>query len=180
MLRRELDNQLGIASSLNSLGQLAGQVGAYEEAKELLEESLVLCRELGHRHHIASILTNLGSVTDTLGLYTEARKLYTEALTLFRDLDHKESVADGLSAIAELLSKTNNHEASVQLFAASQSLYKHLEVPLNPSVKAEIEQSLKSIREAMGKDFSTLWKTGKQLSMNEAVELALSSSQTST
>ena len=43
----------GVSANLNSLGNIAKEVGHYEAARELHEESLVIKRELGDRQGLA-------------------------------------------------------------------------------------------------------------------------------
>jgi tetratricopeptide (TPR) repeat protein len=68
--------------SLNSLGNIARNQGAYEEAKQHHTESLQIRKELGDKRGISDSLNNLGVIAEQQGNYEEARQLYNESLKI--------------------------------------------------------------------------------------------------
>jgi predicted ATPase/DNA-binding CsgD family transcriptional regulator len=81
-IRRELGDQMAIATSLNGLGLVAFYVGEYETSWQLHEESLAIRRTLGDTLGIGNSLSNLGSVATARGDFTRAWDLNTEALAV--------------------------------------------------------------------------------------------------
>jgi tetratricopeptide (TPR) repeat protein len=74
------------AEALSGVGVLARNQSDYEQAREWLEESLVLQRELGDEKGTADMLINLGTVALDRGDYPRARALFDESLSLRREL----------------------------------------------------------------------------------------------
>ena len=60
-IQRSLGDRLGIAASLNNLGNVATIQGDYSAARALYEESLTIKRELGDRRGTGISLQNLVS-----------------------------------------------------------------------------------------------------------------------
>ncbi len=81
-LRRAMDDRLGIATSLNGLGLLAGYAGDYAGARSLHEEALALRRDLGDRQGLGNSLSNLGNIASNEGNYDQSRALHEEALAV--------------------------------------------------------------------------------------------------
>ncbi len=81
-LRRAMDDRLGIATSLNGLGLLAGYAGDYAGARALHEEALALRRDLGDRQGLGNSLSNLGNIASNEGNDDQARALHEEALAV--------------------------------------------------------------------------------------------------
>jgi eukaryotic-like serine/threonine-protein kinase len=90
-LRREHDptNALSIANSLNRVAKVHYGNGRLQDARDLLEQVLVLHRDaLGPDHpSVASLAHNQGGVLATLGHNAEALELFTEAIRI-REATH--------------------------------------------------------------------------------------------
>lgn len=68
-------------------------MGFYDEARKLLEESLVTSQEYGLQREIAQTLMTLGNIDALLGNYDSATTRYEEVLKIWRDLDDKKNIA---------------------------------------------------------------------------------------
>ena len=88
---------LGIATSLNNLGEVMLELGDRPAARALLEESLAIKRALGDRRGIAISLGNLGTLARLQGDYAAAQTLYEESLALRQELGDRLGIAIMLS-----------------------------------------------------------------------------------
>ncbi|MGB3480018.1 MAG: tetratricopeptide repeat protein [bacterium] len=68
-------------------------MGFYDEARKLLEESLVISQEYGIQREIAQTLMTLGNIDAILGDYDNATTRYEEVLKIWRDIDDKKNIA---------------------------------------------------------------------------------------
>jgi predicted ATPase len=102
-LRRTLNDSLGLAASLNSLGALHYRQHDYRQAQQLFEESLALRRQGGQRHALANPLNNLGLTALALGEYTRAETLFEECLALYREMENKAYTAMALYNLGTVL-----------------------------------------------------------------------------
>jgi predicted ATPase len=92
-LHRELNDDWGIANSINNLGIMALRDRDYLGARTLYEESLAIWRKLGNQRAIALSLANLGNVADLLGEYDSAHAFYADSLDVFKQLKDERGVA---------------------------------------------------------------------------------------
>jgi len=93
----------GIASVARStLADLAAQRGAYPQAAELLEQSLVLRRRLGDRRNIANALLGLARIEFLRSEPERAYRLAEEGLELAREVADTWSIALGTGTLGLL------------------------------------------------------------------------------
>jgi predicted ATPase len=83
-------------------GQLCGFMGRYEEAKALLDESLLIARDLGDRFRIAQALQPLAMTASGLGDLAAARRYVEEAVELARELGDKHEFTTAINGLAQL------------------------------------------------------------------------------
>jgi predicted ATPase/DNA-binding winged helix-turn-helix (wHTH) protein len=83
---RELDDQWGIAASLNALAVATRDRGNFDEAESYFEKSLACWRTLPDPLSTARCLHNLANAAKMQGDYARAKTALTEATTIFQDL----------------------------------------------------------------------------------------------
>jgi predicted ATPase/class 3 adenylate cyclase len=96
------------ALAFNSCGNLACQLGRYEEATQHYEQSLAFRRQLGDERGIAATLNNLGNVYLHQRNHEKAEPLFREALAYFRKLDDQRGVAACLNNLASVRNAKND------------------------------------------------------------------------
>jgi non-specific serine/threonine protein kinase len=101
--RRRLDDRIGIAASLDSLGAIADATGDLTQALVHLRESLAIRRELGDRWAIAVSLNNVGVATDNAGDFEPARAYHEESLAIRRELGEPAGIAGSLNNLGSTL-----------------------------------------------------------------------------
>jgi predicted ATPase/DNA-binding CsgD family transcriptional regulator len=92
-IRRTLDDDQALATSLNGLGLIAYYQGRYDDARRLHEESLSLRRRLGDTQGIGNSLSNLGNVAMAIGDFAGARELHEAALAVRRERGDTDAAA---------------------------------------------------------------------------------------
>ncbi len=80
MIKQELRDKSGMASTLHQMGILAQQTGDMVEARRLYRESLKIEKELGDKSGMAVTLHRRGMMAEDTGDLGEARRLYGESL----------------------------------------------------------------------------------------------------
>jgi predicted ATPase/DNA-binding SARP family transcriptional activator len=81
----ESDDVRGLV--LYCMGNIAYALGEYGKARQLYEESLILCQEMGYQLGVATIQNYLGDVALAIGEHEEARKRHWTALGMFREMN---------------------------------------------------------------------------------------------
>lgn len=173
-LRQEMGDKRGISYSLNNLGKVSYSLGVYYQAQKFYEQSLVLSRELGNKRGIADSLSNLSSVRIEQGDYEHAWKFYQESLTLWRELGNKLGVLYSIVGLAEIAGVKNNHKNAVYLLGFVESAPKSILSVFESDELKRYQHTIKMLHEKLSdKEFNEYWEEGKNLSLDEAVELAL-------
>jgi predicted ATPase/transcriptional regulator with XRE-family HTH domain len=173
-LRREQGDGWAIRVSLNNLGYLASVEGDNKRAREYFAECLDLSRAQGDTHGVARSLLNLGDVVSALGDVTGAHALMAEALALLQTLGSRDGVVDSIEGIARALAAEGQPRHAACLLGAASSLRVALHDPLRPSQRAEYEQAVAALRQALGvKAFDAAWAEGAALSIEQAIAAAL-------
>jgi predicted ATPase/DNA-binding CsgD family transcriptional regulator len=75
-----------LGMSLMAGGDVAMELGAYDKARVLLNESLALAQEAGDAFRIAHTFNTLGDLARYQGNYTEAKSYYEKSVALLREI----------------------------------------------------------------------------------------------
>jgi predicted ATPase/DNA-binding XRE family transcriptional regulator len=125
-IRRELDDQPGIAAVLNNLGNMASVQGDDAAARRLLGESIAIKRELGDRWAIANSLSNVGLVLLNQGDYAAARALHVESLAVSRDLGDRRYIAISLHNLGRVALAEGDYTGASTLLVESLAVSREL------------------------------------------------------
>ena len=78
---------------------------------------------------------------------------------------------DGLAMVAAQL---DQYQRGVQLFGAAQALREHMGTVVHPVDRAEYDQHLALLQEALGEAaFTTAWEVGRAMTADDAIAYAL-------
>jgi len=168
---RRIDQQWGAARALLGLGDLARFRNHPGEAHGWYVEALATLREIGARPEIARCLAGLGRVAMDLGAIEQARRHLTRSLRLSHATGARIGVARGLEAFAALTGHEGRPELAVQLAAAATVLRET--AGLRPLSGARVEAYLAPARRLGDAAVARLWASGRALTTEDAVALAL-------
>ncbi len=168
---RRIDQQWGAARALLGLGDLARFRNHPGEAHGWYVEALAILREIGARPEIARCLAGLGRVAMDLGAFEQARRHLTRSLRLSHATGARIGVARGLEAFAALTGHEGRPELAVQLAAAAAALRETAGLP--PLSGARVEAYLAPARRLGDAAVARLWASGRALTSEAAVALAL-------
>jgi predicted ATPase/class 3 adenylate cyclase/DNA-binding CsgD family transcriptional regulator len=172
---RDAGDKQGVAWALGNLGRLLRTVGAYGRATAMLGESLFVCRAIGDQWGVAWALGNLGRVALAQHDYQRATALFEENLVLCRDLAGRERrVPYALHYLGVVALELGHTERAARLFGAADAVRERVGRPPSPQDLAEHERQLAGLRRALGAErFATAWDGGRALSIDQAIEYAL-------
>jgi DNA-binding NarL/FixJ family response regulator len=170
---RRLDDRRGISHALNGLGWIATAQGDHAGARALLGEALTGFRALADERGIADCLVHLGWALQAQGQTLEARRLLRESLGIAWDLRDRTLFAEALDTCATSLLAEHDARGAACLLAAAQAQREIVGVRLSPSVLAEVETELASIRARIGDQaFAEAWAHGSAMSPEQAIAQA--------
>jgi predicted ATPase len=157
------------------IGRVAYYQAEYAKAKSLLEESLRICREIGTKAaEIAFPLAFLSDIALAQGDVAAAQSMLREGLTLIYHEHDRYAISLILPHCASLAAIRGQHMHAVQLVAAGHSLYQSLKLNLPPNDQEAFDAPLATACPFLSTgDFAQAWAAGAQMTMAEAVVLAL-------
>lgn len=174
-MHRQMNDKRGIAPALEELGTIALVQGDHARAKELHYEFLALSNELGDRLGIAYAYRHLGLREAYAGDYALASKYLTDSLTAHRELWNPRGIAECLEGLAAVSAAKNNSSRATRLLGAASAARTSVGAPLPPSERPAIDRYVASLRQTLGDAAFTLaWSEGQALSLDDAVQFALS------
>ena len=177
-LYRDAGDRWGAAGALIGLASASHLQSDARRAAVLLTESLSLYRDVGDQRSAALAALYLADVLSDDDDLTQAAVHYREALAEFATLGDRDRVAEGLSKLGRVMVREGAFEPAAKLLGAVSALEPDDEpsaVEGSPQITGP-DGELNAIREAMGEDaFTAVWDAGRALSLEAAVEVALSS-----
>jgi predicted ATPase/DNA-binding CsgD family transcriptional regulator len=180
VLARQSKDKLLIAFLLSNLGELAHDQGEDGRAIAGFEEALPLLQELGAKHTSSLIKRILGDIARTQGDLVQAASHFHESLKLSRELGDMYSLAQSLTGLARIIAAAGEPQVATRLFASVESLRKAVDLTLPLAERPRYDQELDALRSALGEaDFAQAWAAGQRMTLEQAVDVAQSTSVTS-
>ncbi len=182
-MAREAGDAFRIGLTLTGLGYMALLQGDHERATARCAESLALARELGSAgvELIPENLINLGLAARDRGDHEQAKASFEEALVMSRDVGRKPSIVNALEGMASLAGALGEAARTARLWGAAEASREVIGVVLAPGERALHEPYLAAARSQQGE---AVWEEtlaeGRTISLEEAVEYALSEHETAT
>jgi len=144
-------------------------------ACERLAEAVELCRQLGFRSLGARTLYLLAVARVEMGDLKSARTALAEALTTSFELADYWIIAQDIGAFAGLAAKTGQHPRALQLAGFQNAYSRAHEFSVPPIMRLKFESWIEPARKAVGSAATRLSEEGEHLTIDQAVNLALSS-----
>ena len=184
-LCREVGYTYRLPAFLLSLGYHLMREGDYERGAALNEEASALCRERGYKMGLQYALDNLGWAALLRGDHERARTSYEESLTLCKELGDKMIASESLEGLACVTRAEGEVERAARLFGATEALRETLReavaYQLSPEEEAWREPYLATTRSQLDEAaWQAAWAEGRAMSMEQAIEYALSAEEPST
>ncbi len=136
-MQQQLDDQIGVATSLSNLGIVANILGQHDQARNLYNQSLATRRRLGDHQGIAETLNNLGSLEEDLGHYTAAAALYAESVAAYTTVGDRWGAASARNNLGLIKTKQHDYSAAQTLHRQSLQTMHELQDRLGISLALE-------------------------------------------
>jgi predicted ATPase/DNA-binding NarL/FixJ family response regulator len=120
---RESGPPFYLGMALIAQGDLAIELGYYDAARELLDESLSLAREAGDAFRIAHTLNTLGDLGRCQNDYVEAQSAYEKSAVLLRQLDARHDLASILRNLGRTCLHVGDVERAHAMFSESLAIH---------------------------------------------------------
>jgi predicted ATPase/Tfp pilus assembly protein PilF len=175
-ISRKLGDKSHVARQLDQLGQVLRFQAKFKRANVVHEEGLALAREMNLNHVVASILHEMGHIAAVQGQMKEAVDLFEKCLTLNRELGNQAGVLDCLAGLADVARMGRQLEKATRLLGAAEAMFEADDVPDRGFVEnADYSRIVHAVESKLEDTaFATAWEKGRSLSMEEAIDLAMS------
>jgi DNA-binding NarL/FixJ family response regulator len=153
-----------------------------EQAEPRLEEALALFRDLGDVWSIAQCLIALGLIPLSQGDSERAAVLFEESLLHQRELKYKTAILYGLAGMAGVATLRGQPVRVAKLFGALEALREEIGLSRASLALAlyDGEGYLTTARTELGEAaFEAAWSEGQAMTLEEAIEYALSKEEES-
>jgi hypothetical protein len=157
------------------LARLAFNRGELSEAKKHADLMLDLHREMGDQLSVTGHQTAMAHVARQMGNHKEALTLYRETLPDWQKIGHRGAVAHQLECFAFIARAQEQGERAVKLMSAAGALRAASSSARTPQEQIEYDREVAGLRAGMDeKTFDMLWAEGQSMTMEQAVEFAMS------
>ncbi|MDQ3020069.1 MAG: tetratricopeptide repeat protein [Bacteroidota bacterium] len=172
----ELGNKFAIARTLSNLGNIHYLKNDFEKAQSLLADSLDLAKEIESKLIILDSIVNLGQLALGKGEVSAAKLYFIESLNLQKESPDFQLLISGLIGIAAVKLCEGKPEASAKIISVVRSKLESTGTGLEKSSEILYEKTIDGIKQEIGNDKTIAeMEKGKEISLDDAVELALSS-----
>jgi hypothetical protein len=157
------------------LGMEARFQGRFDEARERFVPLLAAFHEMGDQHRTNMIHSECAHMQRLEGHHDKAKSMYGETILEWQRLGHRAAVANQLECFAFIAKNHEQSERAIKLLGAAESLREHIQINMSPMERVEYEREVNDLKTNMDeKLFTALWAEGRSLTMERAIQLALS------
>lgn len=129
---RRLHDPQPLAQALELLGRVHQAQGRLTEAKESMQESLVLRQSLDEKKEIGISLRNLSNLSRLMGKFEAAEEQIGQSIGIFTELKDIEQLALAVHTLHGIMVYGGKFAESVRLFEEPGLIYQGLDLPRKP------------------------------------------------
>ncbi len=169
-LAREMNDSGYIVDALDLLGQIALHQGKMALAHALFGEIQALWNEAKDTTRMSNVAAYLAQVEACGGDYPAARAHYEESLACLKNGFGKWDIAFSLEGLAKVVAAQGELVWAARLWGVAETLRDALGTSIFPIHRAEYEQTVSAVRDALGtRAFTAAWVEGKQMTLEQAL-----------
>ncbi len=152
--------------------------GNYATAKKHFEDGLAIFKGLSNLNFQLSLRSELGHIERQAGHLTQARLIYRETIKDWQEMGNRSAVAHQLECFGFLAIADEEPQRAIRLFSAAEALRDKAQSPMVDYERVEYDQYIARLRSMLTEtEFNTLWAEGQSMTMEGAIQFALSNTQ---
>ena len=170
---RELDDEHYTLLATDALSWTYEELGDRERRRALLEDVLRRARAQSNEGVVALALGQLASYARDEGRIQDALSMLKESLRIDRDLGDRGGIYENLCRFARALAVAGRAEPAALLLSGSEALREEIGANISWVAKMK-EETLATLRPQLDEAaLAELWEQGRNLSLDDAVAVAL-------
>ena len=179
VLKRELGDERALMSSRNNLGEMMQKAGELAKARALFEENLESDEILGDEWGTSVSRLNLGTLAIEQGDLARSETLLMEALRAFVRLGDEDATTECLDSLAGAAGARGEWARAATLLGAAEATREELGTPIRPVDRERYERFVTTSQRVPGeRAWASAWSAGRDMSLQQATEYALSPEST--
>jgi hypothetical protein len=174
-LTRACGNPWTLALAMTNVGRLEMIAGRWAEAYPLLEQSAALFAKIRDRSMYTAARSEMGHLYRRQGLHAEAAAIYRDTIRTFQELGQQPAVAHHLESFAFIAAAQSQPVRAATLLGAAEAVRERIKSGMTPMERREYARFVDDLRALPNQDaISKAWAEGRGLTMEEAIQFALS------
>ncbi|TRV41640.1 MAG: tetratricopeptide repeat protein [Microcystis panniformis Mp_MB_F_20051200_S9] len=125
-LQKELNLELDLVASLDSLAGIYYFLGEYQKAIEFYQQSLAITREIGDRGGEGKSYNNLGNVYHSLGEYQKAIEFYQQSLAIKREIGDRGGEAKSYNNLGNVYYSLGEYQKAIEFHQQSLAIKREI------------------------------------------------------
>lgn len=154
-------------------GRMRLEAGELDGARESFAFATAAGRRIQHRPAMGHPLLMTGLLALARGDAGAAHAAFSEALSILHSIGDAWGTVQGLEGVASALQVANASDTATVVMGGAETLRERIAAPRLPGERERIAAVMRELERAQGARFEDLWATGRALSREAAVELAL-------
>ncbi|NCR00364.1 MAG: tetratricopeptide repeat protein [Microcystis aeruginosa L211-101] len=125
-LQKELNLELDLVASLNSLAGIYYSLGEDQKAIEFYQQSLAIFQKIGDRWGEADSYNNLGNAYRFRGEYQKAIEFYQQSLAIFQEIDDIRGVAYCYNNLGNIYNSLGEYQKAIEFHQQSLAIKREI------------------------------------------------------
>ncbi|MCA2702431.1 MAG: tetratricopeptide repeat protein, partial [Microcystis sp. M179S2] len=125
-LQKELNLELDLVASLNSLAGIYYCLGEYQKALEFCQQSLAITREIGDRGGEAKSYIGLGNLYSSLREYQKAIEFYQQSLAISREIEDPSREANSYNNLGAVYDSLGEDQKALEFYQQSLAIIREI------------------------------------------------------
>jgi len=149
--------------------------GNYATAKRIFEDGREIFKDLGSINFQLVMQSEIGHIERHTGNMSQAKAIYQESIRSWQEMGNRAAIAHQLECFGFLAIADEEPQRAIKLFSVAETLREKIQAPRVEHEQVEFEQSMAQWRAMLPEtEFNMLWAEGKSMTMEQAIQLALS------
>jgi len=125
-LQKELNLELDLVASLDSLAGIYYFLGEYQKAIEFYQQSLAIFQEIDDIRGVAYCYNNLGNAYRFRGEYQKAIEFYQQSLAIFQEIDDIRGVAYCYNNLGNIYNYLGEYQKAIEFHQQSLAIKREI------------------------------------------------------
>ncbi|NCR42499.1 MAG: tetratricopeptide repeat protein [Microcystis aeruginosa W13-11] len=126
-LQKELNLELDLVASLDSLAGIYYSLGEYQKAIEFYQQSLAIFQEIDDIKGVAYCYNNLGNIYNSLGEYQKAIEFHQQSLAIKREISDITGEAYSYLGLGNVYGSLGEYQKAIEFYQKSLAIFQEME-----------------------------------------------------